>query len=72
MERAEDFPERHLPRWTCTGQDVGRIEGVEGVLEVVAKKLGAGNVWNSFLFVLMGGRIPHHGIPLPRPLEFSV
>ena len=73
VERAEDFPERHLPRWTGTGQDVGRvIEGVEGVLEVVAKKLGAGNVWKSFLFFLMGGRIPHHGIPLPRPLEFSV
>ena len=72
-ERAEDFPERHLPRWMCTGQDVGIvIVGVEGVLEVVAKKLGAGNVWKSFLFFLMGGRIPHHGIPLPRPLEFSV
>ena len=54
------------------GQTPASPEGVEGVLEVVAKKLGAGNVWNSFLFVLMGGRIPHHGIPLPRPLEFSV
>ena len=54
MERAEDFPERHLPRWTCTGQDVGRvIIGVEGVLEVVAKKLGAGNVWKSFLLFLV-------------------
>ena len=54
MKRAEDFPERHLPRWTCTGQDVGRvIVGVEGVLEVVAEILGAGNVWKSFLFFLV-------------------
>ena len=43
MERAEDFPERHLPRWTCSGQDVGRvIVGEEGVLEVVAEKFRGG------------------------------
>ena len=55
MKRAEDFPERHLPRSTSTGQDVGRvIVGEEGVLEVVAEILGAGNVWKSFLLFLVG------------------
>ena len=72
MERAEDFPERHLPRWTCTSQDVGRvIVGEEGVLEVVAEKFGGGQRLEIFPS-LSGGRISHHGIPLPRPVEFSV
>ena len=70
MERVEDFPERYLPRWTCSGQDVGRvIVGEEGVLEVVAEKFRGGQRLEIFP-PLSGGRIPHHGIPLPSHSGF--